>query len=112
MHDERRVVAVERPVGGGYHADGDAPADVIGTDLLQLAGLEESQQQPLHPKCLLVHFVQEDRAHVGGLELAGFVAIRPGEAALHVPEQLRLEQRLGQPGAVDGCKDMARSRAA
>ena len=38
---------------------------------------------------------------VGQLELARLVAIGAGEAALHVAEQLRLEQRFGQAGAVD-----------
>ena len=38
---------------------------------------------------------------VGDLELAGLVAIGAGEAALHVAEQLRFEQRFGQAGAVD-----------
>ena len=36
------------------------------------------------------------------LELARLVAIGAGEAALDVAEQLRLEQRFGQAGAVDG----------
>ena len=35
------------------------------------------------------------------LQLADLVAIGAGEAALHVAEQLRFEQRLGQAGAVD-----------
>ena len=35
------------------------------------------------------------------LQLAGLVAVGAGEAALHVPEELRFEQRFGQPRAVD-----------
>ena len=38
---------------------------------------------------------------VGHLELAGLVAIGAGEAALDVTEELRLEQRLGDAGAID-----------
>ena len=49
---------------------------------------------------------------VGHLELARLVAIGAGEAALHVPEQLRLEQRFGNAGAVDGDKRAAGARAA
>ena len=48
---------------------------------------------------------------VGHLELAGLVAVGAGEAALHVAEQLRLEQRLRQAGAVDGDERALRPRA-
>ena len=41
-------------------------------------------------------------AVVRQLELARLVAIRAGEAALHVAEELGFEQRLGNAGAVDG----------
>ena len=77
------------------------PLGPLGADLLQLAGLEEAQQQPLHAQRHLADFVEEDRALVGDFELARLVAIGAGEAALDVAEQLRLEQRLGQAGAVD-----------
>jgi hypothetical protein len=50
----------------------------------------------------LADLVEEDGAVVGHLELARLVAIGAREAALHVAEQLRLEQRFGQPRAVDG----------
>ena len=59
-------VAVRR----GDDADVDAPARVIGPDLLQLAGLHESQQQALHPHRHLADFVEENRPLVGELELA------------------------------------------
>ena len=49
------------------------------------------------------------RAAVGHLELARLVAIGAGEAALDVAEQLRLEQRFRQAGAVD--RDHARAAA-
>ena len=87
--------------------------DPLGADLLDFAGLEEPEQQPLHPQRHLADLVEEDRAVVGHLELAGLVAIGAGEAALHVAEQLGLEQRLGNAGAVDrheGC--LARGLAA
>ena len=52
------------------------------------------------------------RAAVGHLELALLVAIGAGEAALHVAEELRLEERFRQAGAVDGHHRALRSRAA
>ena len=41
------------------------------------------------------------RSAVRGLQLPELVSIGAGEAALHMSEQLRLEQRLGQARAVD-----------
>ena len=73
----------------------------LGADLLDFAGLEEPQQQTLHPQRHLADFVEEDRAVVGHLELAGLVAVGAREAALDVPEQLRLEERFRDAGAVD-----------
>ena len=70
-------------------------------DRLDLARLEESQEQRLHPQAHLADFVEEQRAAVGHLQLAALVAVGAGEAALDVAEQLRLEQRLGEAGAVD-----------
>ena len=70
-------------------------------------GLEESQQETLHAQRHLADFVEEDRAHVRGLELARLVAIGAGEAALHMAEQLGLEQRFRQAGAVDRREDVA-----
>ena len=50
---------------------------------------------------------------VGDFELAGFVAVGAGEAALDVAEQLRFEERFGQAGAVDGHeRTSARARCA
>src|SRR6187549_3746632 len=72
----------------------------IGADSLDLTGLEESQQHRLHPQAHLADFVHEDRALVGGLEAATLVPVGAGKAASHVPEQLRLEQRVREPGAV------------
>ena len=74
---------------------------VVRADRLDLAVLEEAQQQRLHAQAHLADFVEEQRAAVGQLQLAGLVAVGAGEAALDVAEQLRLEQRLGEAGAVD-----------
>ena len=107
LGDHVAQVAVRR----GNDPDVDAPARAIGADLLQLAGLQESEQQPLHPQRHLADFVEENRPFVGELELARLVAIGAGEAALDVAEQLRFEQRLGQAGAVDGDERPCAARA-
>ena len=99
-------------IGRGDHAHVDDSPAAVGADFLELAGLEESQKEALHPKRHLAHFVQEDRSHVGRLELAWLVPIGAGEAALDVAEELGLEQCLGQAGAVDGREDMAGARTA
>ncbi len=88
-------------VGRGDDADVDAAHRSIGADLLQLAGLHEPQQQALHAERHLADFVEEDAAAVGHFELALLVAIGAREASLDVPEQLGLEERFRQAGAVD-----------
>ena len=113
MNDIQPVeeVLAERPfgdhvpkiaVGRRDDAHVDASHRAIGADLLQFAGFHEPQQQPLHPQRHLADFVEEDAAAVGHLELALLVSIGTGEAALHVTEELGLQQRFGQTGAVDG----------
>ena len=99
-------------IGRGDDAHVDDASAAVGADLLQLARFEESQQQALHPQRHLADFVEEDGAHVGRLELARLVAVGAGEAALHVAEQLGLEERFGQAGAVDRREDVAGARAA
>ena len=79
-------------VGGADHADVDPRHLPVGADRLDLAGLEEAEQQGLHPQRHLADFVEEDGAAVGHLQQARPVAMRVGEAALHVAEQLGFEQ--------------------
>ena len=67
---------------------------------MDFAVLQEPQQDALHARTHLAQLVEEQRAAVGELQLPELVAMRAGEAAFHVPEQLRLEQRLGDAGAV------------
>ena len=98
-------------VGRGDDPDVHRGPHAIGSDLLQLAGFEEAQQQALHAQRHLADLVEEQRAAVGHLELPLLVAIGAGETALDVAEQLRLEQRLGQPGAVDGDEGPRRADA-
>ena len=80
-------------VGGADHPDVDPGHLAVGADRLDLAGLEEAEQQGLHPQRHLADFVEEDGAAVGDLQQARPVAVRVGEAALDVAEQLGFEQR-------------------
>jgi hypothetical protein len=79
-------------------------ASPVGPDLLQLSGLEKTQQQALHAKRHLADFIEEHHPRVGRFELAGLVAVGAGEAALDVAEELRFEERLRKSGTVHRCK--------
>ncbi len=98
-------------VRGGNDAHVDAAVVAVRTDLLHVAGFEESEQETLHPQRHLADFVEKDRAVRSHFELAGLVSIGAGEAALHMAEQLGLEQRFGDARAVDGNERPLRARA-
>ncbi len=68
---------------------------------LDFAGFEKPQQRPLHPRAHLADFVQKHGAIGRRLENARLVAIGVGEAAARMPEQLRFDEGVGQPRAVD-----------
>ena len=93
-------VAVRR----GDHPHVDGLRRLVGTDRLDFPGLEEAEQQRLHTEAHFPDLVEEERAAMRELQLARFVAIRAGEAAFDVSEELRLEERLRQAGAVDSDK--------
>ena len=95
--DER----VERTVRGGDDADIDAGGDHVAADRIDLAAFEKAQEQRLHAQARLTELVEEYGAAVRELEAADLVAVGAGKAALHVSEQLRFEERLGNRGAVD-----------
>src|SRR5213083_1686539 len=94
-------VGLEVAVGGGDDARVDfdrlAPADALEAVLL-----EEAEQLALQLGREVAHLVQEDGAAARGLEPPRLVLPRAGEGALHVSEELALEQVLGQAGARDG----------
>ena len=77
-----------------------------------LAVLEHAQQAHLHARVRLADLVEEDRAAVRDLEQALLVGVRAGEGAAPVAEELALEQRVGQRGAVlrDEALVLARAR--
>ena len=89
-------------IGRGDHPHIDAVLNLIGSDPLNLAGLEKPQQQALHPRAGLADFVHEDGAAMGLLERAEPVPVGTGETAADMAEELGFEQRFGQRGAVDG----------
>src|SRR6185295_3274280 len=80
-------------------------------DALDLSRLENAQQLRLHGQRQLADLVEEQRAAVGRLEQPRLVVGRAGERAAHVPEQLALEQRFDDGGAVDGDEALAAARA-
>ena len=88
-------------VGGGDHADVGGRLHAIGADAPDLAVLEKAEHESLHAQTGLADFVEEDGAAVGEFQQAGLVAVCTGEAAPHMTEQLRLEQRIGNCGAVE-----------
>src|SRR5436190_3969745 len=84
----------------------------ICSNLLEFTGFQEAKQHALHPQRHFPDFVEEDRAEMRRFHFPRFVAIRAGEAPLHVAEQLGLEERFRQAGTVDGRKHMACARTA
>jgi hypothetical protein len=78
---------------------------------LDLALLERAEQLGLEIDPQAADLVEEERAPVRQLELAGLARVRPGEGALLVPEQLGLEQGIGNRGQVHGHERLSPPRA-
>ncbi len=100
----RRQVAV----GGRDHAHAHAD-DLLAAHAVELALLQHAQQLGLRRAVQVAHFVQEDGAAVGQLELAAPRGGGAGERALLVPEQLGLDQ-LGGNGRAVHLHERARRR--
>src|SRR5690349_24640903 len=73
---------------------------MVRTDTLEALLLEHAKNFCLCPQAHIAHFVQEERAVIGFLEFANFVFTGAREAALDVPEELGLDQFLGNRGAI------------
>ena len=115
---------VERAVRGGHDAGSYGP-HLVGADGLHLLVLQDAQELRLHGRRRLADLVEEDRPVAGLLEEATAVAVGAGERAAHVAEELALEQRLRDGGAVldeqgsvpprtaavDGARDQLLARA-
>ena len=72
----------------------------VAADALELVLLQEAQQLDLDRRRDLADLVEEQRAAVGLLEAPFAPPDRAGERAALVAEELALEQRLGERGAV------------
>ena len=73
---------------------------VLAAEARELAVLQHLEQLGLQRQAHVADLVEEHRAVVGELELAGLVLDRAGERAALEAEQLRLEQLGRQRGAV------------
>ncbi len=71
-------------------------------DAADFAELEHAQELGLRGRRQAANLVEEQRAAVGELEEARLVLGRAEEPAAHVAEELALEQRVVDRGAVDG----------
>ena len=75
---------------------------LLAADALDLPLLQHAQQLGLQGQRHFGNFVEQQRAAVGLLELAGLGRLRAGEGALLVAEQCRFQQVVGNRRAVDG----------
>ena len=73
----------------------------IAADSLKLAVLDDAQDLFLHARRNRAELVEHERAAVRLLEPPDVGARRARECAGLVTEQLRLEQRFGERGAID-----------
>jgi len=89
-------IAIGRRHDPGVHVDHPVASDAGEAEVLQ-----DVQELGLEGKGMLGDLVEVDRPLVGVLELARLSAVRPGERALFVAEELRLEEPGGNRGAVD-----------
>src|SRR5205814_503743 len=80
------------------------PAKTTKTPLLK-----DAQQLHLRRRCHLADFVQKQRAAIRKLEAALAAIGGSSECALFVPEDLALEERLGNRRAID--RDERKGRA-
>jgi hypothetical protein len=92
---------VQLAVGRGDDAHVHGGVGAIGSDALQLTAFEEAQEEGLHAQAHLADFVEEHGTAMRELEATALVAVGVGEAAAHVAKELRLEQRVGHPRAID-----------
>ena len=94
--------------------DDEPDVDLAGGDVadaLELALLQHAQQLRLGAGGQLGDLVEEQRAAVGPLEAARPGTAGAGERTAFDAEQLRLDQVLGNRGAVDGHERTLRARA-
>src|SRR5207253_10172206 len=78
-----------------------ARLNAVRADALNLAVLEEAQQQRLHAQTHLPDLIEKDRPLVRHFEEAEPIPIRTRETSLDVTEEGRFEQRIGNARTVD-----------
>ena len=91
------------PVGGGHHPDVQAHR-LFAADPLHFPLLQHPQQLGLQRQGHFRHFVQQQGAALGLLELASLGLIGTGEGAFFITEEGRFQQAFGNGCAVDGDK--------
>src|SRR5438067_10911156 len=85
----------------GRGDDGDIDAlELRRADALDCSIFERAQQLRLDGERELADFVEEEGSALSGLEHAGLGVDGAGEGAAHVAEQLALEKRVDDRGAV------------
>ena len=86
----------------GRRDDGDIDAlELQRADALDFSIFERAQQLRLDGERELADFVEEEGSALSGLEHAGLGVDGAGEGAAHVAEQLALEKRVDDRGAVN-----------
>jgi hypothetical protein len=83
---------------------------VVGADGAHPAGLDGAQQAGLDGRGDAAELVEEEGSAVGADEGSGAGGARTGEGALHVPEELALEEGLREGAAVDGDEGLVAPR--
>src|SRR5439155_515742 len=87
-------------------------AHAVGTHRLHFLVLQDAEQLRLHGRRRLADLVEEDGALARLLEEPAAVALGAGEGPAQVAEELALEERLGEGGAVLHQERRLRARAA
>src|SRR4029079_12998931 len=91
---------VEVGVGGGDDAYVDGAGGVV-TERRDFAGFEEAEEFGLELEAHLGDLVEEQGAALGGADDAEVVAVRAGEGAATMAEELAFEQFAGDGGAIE-----------
>jgi hypothetical protein len=106
FRDEIRQI----PVRGGDDADIDLAGCEVGAHRFHFPAFQKTQKHRLHAQAHFPHLVQEDGASVAQLKEPDLVTMGTRKAALHMTEQLRLQERLRDPGAIERDKRPLGSR--
>src|SRR5262249_7111190 len=105
-----RKVILKLAIGGRddsrIHLDG-----FLATHAFETVVLEKTEELGLETGRKFRDLVQEHRSATRGLKPSRLVFDRPREGALHMAEELALEQMVGERSAVDDSERMVAARA-